>query len=210
MKKVGLVSLVVGTLSVIMCFSLGFADWTIPISRVEVEGGFTTDDHVPTTVTYNEYLTVTQVTPIKYNSSYGMLNYENDEYGTSTKLTLSAVFDRASAINDGAISSLFSQSKMSLKVSVSFATTPSTISSFTIDDFPIISSGLANITSKSSVIKTNESIYKIWNIGSVAQASSVSFNMSFRLSFSGAVSSLPNFSTNKLTISLLLGEYDNA
>lgn len=208
MKKVGIVSLVIAALSSIACFSIGFAEWAIPVSEVDVNGGIITDDHVSSgDVNHNEYIDVRSVSSFGYRDGYGFNDPSTSEYLDTINITINARFNREKAVSDGAIASLINDNKMSFKIDVSISNTPNYISSFTIADFPITSTGFSDIAEATSVIKTESSIYKEWNIGTVSSKENIPFSISFKMKYTGNFASLPDFSTNKIMITMLPGEY---
>ena len=208
MKKVGLATLIIGTLSVVTCFSVGFADWTVPISRVSVDNGsISTDSHTSSQVNYNEYINVTSINSFGYRQGYGFNNSITGEYSTTLTVSINATFNREQAISDGAIKSIINENKMSFKIDVSISNTPSYIAYFNISDLPIVSNNFIDLTAVTSVVKTTTSIYKKWNIGYVSTISVIPFSISFNMVYSGNINNIPDFSTNKITISMLPGEY---
>ena len=110
-------------------------------------------------------------------------------------------------MNNGAINSLITDNRASFNIALSVSNTPNIISNFTVDDFVITSNYFYNLSAVTNVIKTSTNIYKKWNIGHMGNYIDIAFSVSFNVTFTGSVSSFPDLVNNKLTVSILPGEY---
>ena len=209
MKKISVISLIIGLLSVMTCFSIGFSDWIISFTMIDVDSSFIVDDHEPSEVHTSEYITVNSVTPIGYKVGSGFHDMTTTEYADNINITINTSFNRKDAADVGAIRSLVTSNSMSLNVGVKILNTPSLISNFTMSSVPT-SDDFSNTSVVKETTKTSTNIYQIWNIGNVTEIDVISFSLKVNIKYTGSLDSFPDLISNKISISMLLGEYDNA
>ena len=208
-KRVGVISLIVGALSCITCFSIGFGDWIINSKDLEVSGSITTDDHTSSYVSKNEYITINNATDIGYRNGRGFNDLSTGEYKDNIDITINGTFHKKNAIDDGAIQSLIDDGSMSLKITIAFDPNPTILTSFTVADIPVTSSGFSNVTVLKDLVKTSTYVTKRWNVGHLYNANDIPFTVKFNLKFIGTITYFPNLTTNKIKVSILPGEYND-
>ena len=209
-RKTILTSILVATLASLACLSIGFGDWIIQSSKINVAGSIETDDHQSTEVHSSEYIVVNSVSNIGYNVGRGFNDTTTTEYADNVNITVNGTFQRKRVTDEAAISSLVSDNKMSFKVTISISNTPSLISQFTIDSLPVTSSYFYSRSAVTSAIKTSTNISQQWNIGYVSPTDNIPFSLTFNIKYNGSLSSFPDLVNNKITIALLPGEFIDA
>ena len=209
-RKTILTSILVATLASLACLSIGFGDWIIQSSKVNVSGSITTDDHQSTEVHTSKYIVVNSVSDIGYNVGRGFNDITTTEYADNINITVNGTFQRKRVIDEAAITSLVSENKMSFKVTISISNTPLLISSFSIDSLPVTSSYFYSRSAVTSAIRTSTNISQQWNIGYVSPIDNIPFSLTFNIKYNGSLGSFPDLVNNKITIALLVGEFIDA
>lgn len=206
-KKKNWFIILLSVLTTICCFSVGFGAWEITGGdQALLSGAIDSDNYTEVDVPVKTF-TISSTPSFTALAGRGFLN-SNNEYVDSISLTWNITFNSNRA-RDFILS--LSQNKMWMSVTLTASSTSSVMANFSVSN---ITNGLGSATTiqqnDANTYNSGTYINQQWNITSVTIANSVSFQITIPLTYTGSISNFPNLTTNKLTLTLLPGEYKNA
>lgn len=199
----------IALLSSVMCFSIGFGAWNMTGGMsLSLYGDIDSDD-IGTDSKGIKVIDYTSKPTFSFAAGYGFLN-SSDEYVNNATLNWTASINTNACKDDGLIKSMKeSTPTMSMITSLSISNTASLISGFSITNLTITGLGtpsVVQVNSKDTYVENNAIKEKI-NLTNVPLSDSALFSVSIAITYTGTTSNFPDLATNKLTLTLLAGEY---